>query len=134
MMQFRTEIEIGLTSQERMALVESFARYLARFDQLKATAADLQVLQRIGEVGLETAAMEEPPLQDLLQRLSRLMGLVTPHSLTLSEAAQLCGVNAATLRRACWRQALPGQKRGKTWFVREADLEVYLSRARLRAR
>lgn len=127
----RTEVKIEFTEQERTALAGLFEAYLAHLGR-KATAADLQSLRRIVEMGTREKPSQE--LRDFSERLLTLSEEVVPSPLTLSEAAQLYGVEAATLRRACWRQALPGQKRGKTWFVREDDLEVYLNKARLRTR
>lgn len=122
----KTRSQLAISEAERTGLVELFDHFLRRLESRGAGSADLEALLAI----LETAGGEGVPDADLgglRARLIDLQSILVPERLTLAEAARVFGVKADTLRRACWSGGLPGEKRGKTWFVRVADLQQYLS-------
>jgi len=80
------------------------------------------VLQAAGDEGEKDSVLD-----GLQARLTDLRQILVPERLTLAEAASAFGVKASTLRRGCWSGSLPGEKRGKIWFVPVADLQQYLS-------
>lgn len=54
--------------------------------------------------------------------------------MTLAEAAERYGKNAEYLRVAVNRKVLPAEKIGKTWVVKEEDMEAYASKEHRRGR
>lgn len=51
---------------------------------------------------------------------------MTEELITLTEAADLCGLSPATLRSAIFRKRLQGQRRGRDLFTTRAWLVDYL--------
>lgn len=47
--------------------------------------------------------------------------------ITVSEAAALHKLNPSTVRRAILRNDLPAIKMGKTWLIKPADFETWIS-------
>jgi excisionase family DNA binding protein len=122
-----------LSEQERLLLAKAFPSFLEAIERQGADFAEVQALlsilqKRPAAKGDEAGAV----LEALQARITGLLDSVAPDPLTLEEASDLYKVNAATLRRACWAGKLPATMRGKSWFVRQADLERYLATSQKR--
>ncbi len=118
--------ELAISAQERGWLEDLFARFLDRVETTGANSAELEALRAILRTGSGDSEASAR-LETLSKQIASLLDTVAPERMTLAEASRVLGVNAGTLRRACWSGKLPGEKRGKTWFVHISDLERYLS-------
>lgn len=117
---------IPLSDQERSLLLGVFPQFLDALEDQGAGSAELQAL--VGMLrSIQRSDETDEILEDLLLRVVGLLETVIPDPLTLEEASDIYDVKADTLRRACWQGKLPAKKRGKTWFVGNADLEQYLA-------
>lgn len=124
--------KLTISVQERGWLEDLFAQFLDRVETKGVNSAELHALYTI----LRTRSEEkeaEIRLGALVEQVVSQLRTVVPERLTLAEASRVLGVNADTLRRACWSGKLSGEKRGKTWFVHISDLEQYVSRQILQA-
>jgi hypothetical protein len=116
---------LSLSIEEKRWIENMFSFLLSDVELEGVNATVLEVLSTIvnwGSPKIATAGIE----QEITRKISQASISALPESITLTEAAKLFDVNAATLRRACWQGKLKGNKRGKTWFVKIGDLEDYL--------
>lgn len=117
---------ISLSDQERSLLMGMFPQFVDAIAQRGADSTELQTLVGLLR-SLQASDGTDEVLEALLLRATNLLETIVPDPLTLEEASDIYNVKADTLRRACWLRKLPAKRRGKTWFVRSADLEQYLA-------
>ena len=116
--------EPAMPAQDRDWLEGFLARFLDRIESEGATSAELAALRTIVGSGDKEASAR---LEALSGRMRSALHAAGPGEMALAKVARLRGVKVDTLRRSCWSGKLPGEKRGKTWFVHISDLERYLS-------
>src|SRR6266700_1478174 len=111
MQELKKRIKPFLSDQERMLLTNAFPQFLEAIERRGAGFTELQAL--LGILGsLKESDRINEALEELLARMMSLLTRVVPDRLTLEEASEIYGVNAATLRRACWKEKLAGEKHG----------------------
>ncbi|QNN54705.1 helix-turn-helix domain-containing protein [Nocardioides mesophilus] len=78
------------------------------------------------------AALDRDQVEELaLSRLRR--GQPHPYWASTTEAAALLGVTKTRVRQLAERGRIPGRQRGRTWFFRQAQLEVVANAREARA-
>lgn len=121
MKQLNKSMKIAFTSEERISLSAAFERFLDKMEQVGGKSVELEALFVILNF-----AEEDSLIRSIQQQVQELLEKMIPHELTLSQAEDLYGIKAATLRRACFDSRLRGRKCGKTWVICAEDLEKFL--------
>ncbi len=121
MKQLNKSMKMAFTSGERISLGTAFERFLDKLEHVGGKSVELEALFVI-----LSCAEEDGLIRSFQQQVQELLGKVIPHELTLSQAEDLYGIKAATLRRACFDSRLRGRKCGKTWVICTEDLEKFL--------
>ena len=125
----KQRVTLHLSNRERTLLIGILPKFLDMIEDRGIDFIDLQVLLGILRPFKESYEMDEV-LVALLTRVMNLLEIVVPDPMTLEEASNIYNLNSATLRRACGSGKLSAEKRGKTWLVKNSDLEQYLAKTR----